>query len=83
MNKLILKLAGQMLLEHESEIVNHGCNDLSKEVEEIIDLIPNDEIMQIIQDWNGGEPDEDNIAKYYDWIIAGAIGQYLIKLSEE
>ncbi len=51
MNKQVLLLASKMLDVAANEFCNHGCNDLGKDVKELI--IDEAELCKDIREWNG------------------------------
>ena len=73
--KNILKLVSIMLKDYSDVLSNNGCNDTTDEMNNLIEQIGVEKIRKIITDWNGGSYDggEEN----YDWIIAGALSEYM------
>ena len=79
MEKLILKLAGELLKNYGDDLSNNGCNDPTDEVNKIIELFSNGEFDKMLDDWNSGECEN---GRFYDWIIAKAVGEKLIEMAE-
>lgn len=79
MEKLLLKLAGELLKNYGDDLSNNGCNDPTDEVNEIIELFNDREFDEMLDEWNGGECQD---GRFYDWIIAKAVGEKLIEIAE-
>ncbi len=85
METKILHLAGKLLLKASDEFEKHGCNDLSRAILSEFTEEEKETLSLLQAQWNEKrlDPTEYEIGEhsslYYDWILMGFLGDYLIK----
>ena len=76
MEKQILLLASKMLEIAAERFSNHGCNQMGKDVEKLVD--DPDKLMKYFDEWNGGKMYNDSSCIYdYDHFLMSMLSSKL------
>lgn len=84
MTKNQLKLASALLELASKQFSNHGCNDLSEDITDLLSQSEWDELNKEFHDWNGDpENYEPNDIMHYDWLWMNYMSKKLKDLSND
>jgi hypothetical protein len=75
MDKQILLIAAKLLDQASDQFSNHGCNDLDKEVLEVI--TDKDALTKEVREWVNDDGCPENISHMQDWHLMDYISEKL------